>query len=561
MVKALKQLSLFIILTCLTLASASSAYARIVATASVDRSSISVDETLRLTVRINDTGTYKTPDLSHLANDFQVLGSSQSSRHSLVNGKSTSVTEWTFSLFPKRDGTLNIPSIKINDARTAPIRIQVVKNAPIPKGKLDTVFIEASSSHTQAYIQQQIIFTLRIFQSIELSNLNISNFEVENATSKKIGQNSFYRTINGVRHRVHEINYALIPQKPGKLTIPAQVFTASKDNFRSRYQQSGSSLVRRNTDAISIDVKDIPSSFKNSTWLPAQKLTLTESWSNESKTIRVGESVTRTITTQAEGLMGSQLPPIEFTSIPGLKLYPDQSETSNSETPAGMSSQRIDSTALIPTKSGFITLPEISIKWWDINANTIKVARIPAKKIEILPGLEQQKDNNASAFDRPPQVDNQQVTVIKESNPIWIWISAILGILWLATLIAYIRLRKQPSKPSNTGIIDVIHSEKQAFKALQRACRDNKHEKIRNRLLQWAKLFWPQASLNCFDDIIKHSQHHGLQAMLLEFDHSLYANKTASTSWNAQSLLVIINELRKTKVKKETKEKLPELYR
>ena len=38
---------------------------------------------------------------------------------------------------------------------------------------------------------------------------------------------SHEKTINGIRHGVIEVRYALFPQKSGELTIPAQLFSAT----------------------------------------------------------------------------------------------------------------------------------------------------------------------------------------------------------------------------------------------------------------------------------------------------------------------------------------------
>ena len=554
----LKEITLLILCLCLT----NFAHARISATASVDRNHLSMDETLRLTIKIDDTGTYSTPTLKVLEQDFDVLGSNQSSRHSIINGKSSSVTEWTFTLSPKHEGKLLIPSIKINDAKTAPISITVNKRTPLHKGQLEPVFIETDISHKQAYIDQQIIFTLRIFHSVQLESLNLSDFEVETARSKKVGQNSFVRTINGVQHRVHEITYAIFPEKTGPLTIPSQTFTASPALSRRSYQSNNTSLIRRSTDNLIINIKEKPQSFAKLTWLPSKNFTLSESWSNNPEKIHVGESLTRTITQQAEGLMASQLPPINFSSPKGAKLYPDQAETSNSETPSGINGQRIDSTALIATTVGEITLPVIKVPWWNTETNRLEVAHIAEKTIIVLPATDQEKVTNGAAFDnRSTTVTQPQIITIKESNPFWMWLSLILALLWLITLLAYVRLSRKNDNPSKQKTNELsINTEKQAFKRLQLSCKNNEIDNIRPHLIQWAKYFWPSATINCFEDIIDVSQNYSLQALLQEYDHSLYSGTTSTTIFNGQNLLTVIKEIRTHKKTKPITSELPDLY-
>ena len=70
-------------------------------TTSADRTLISEGETLTLTVRF-DSQTSDTPDLSPLEHHFEILSRSQQNNFSLINGSSTSYTEWLLTLLPKK---------------------------------------------------------------------------------------------------------------------------------------------------------------------------------------------------------------------------------------------------------------------------------------------------------------------------------------------------------------------------------------------------------------------------------------------------------------------------
>ena len=142
--------------------------------ASIDRSVIAIDDTLTLTIRINDGGSYTGPDLNPVKTSFYVLGNSQSSRHMIRNGKLESWTEWVITLMPKRKGRLEIPAINVDGQRTQPISISVQPSIPTPDGTLEPVFLESEVDTSSVYVQQQIIFTLRIFQSVQLDNMNIT---------------------------------------------------------------------------------------------------------------------------------------------------------------------------------------------------------------------------------------------------------------------------------------------------------------------------------------------------------------------------------------------------
>ena len=78
-------------------------------------------------------------------------------------------------------------------------------------------------------MQAQVILTLRIYHSVSLyDDSTLSPLQMPEALVERLGEPRTYeKTINGVRHGVIEVRYALFPQKSGELTIPAQLFSAT----------------------------------------------------------------------------------------------------------------------------------------------------------------------------------------------------------------------------------------------------------------------------------------------------------------------------------------------
>jgi hypothetical protein len=86
-------------------------------------------------------------------------------------------------------------------------------------------------------------------------------------------------------------------------------------------------------------------------WLPARSLTLEEHWNPDpgSQQVQIGDSLTRNITLRAEGLSSTQLPPLPATEIIGLRRYPDQPLLRNEISERGMTANREEREALVPT--------------------------------------------------------------------------------------------------------------------------------------------------------------------------------------------------------------------
>ncbi len=93
---------------------------------SVDRQQISEDETLNLTITLDDAGFSGSPDLAGLDSNFEILGTRNSSSTTIINGSYNSQKEWHYTLLPKKTGKLLIPSFKLKGAFSDAIEIEVL---------------------------------------------------------------------------------------------------------------------------------------------------------------------------------------------------------------------------------------------------------------------------------------------------------------------------------------------------------------------------------------------------------------------------------------------------
>src|SRR3546814_12093198 len=70
-------------------------------------------------------------------------------------------------------------------------------------------------------------------------------------------------------------------------------------------------LMRVSSEQLRLTVNPKPASYPADVpWLPARSLSLSESWSPEPTHSQVGDSLTRSLTLEAEGLASAQLPPL-----------------------------------------------------------------------------------------------------------------------------------------------------------------------------------------------------------------------------------------------------------
>lgn len=540
--------------------------------ASIDRSVISFEDTLTLTIHIDDAGNFDSPDTAPLERDFQVLGTSQSSRHSFTNGTSQSSTEWIIQLAPRHQGILRIPAIRVAGKQTQSLTVNVEASAPSSMNSGEPIFLESEISSNSVYVQQQLIFTVRVFQSIQLDNMNLSEIEFDDALVEKLSQNSFQRRIDNQLYRVHEIRYAIFPQRSGTLTIPEAVFTANEVvNQRSIFSLPGQGrIIRRLSQQHNVEVLDPPPAFaqqSDNPWLPANDIQLLETWSSSPDEIRVGDSITRSITLKTKGLLASQLPPYEFKPPVGARFYPDQGKTENSPSEQGMSSVRTDSVAIIPTQAGPLQLPAITISWWDTRQQKIRKAVIESRTIDIKsasPGSLGNSTPLAIDHSTPLAAAGNPVAVTGSDNVLWQTLTAVFAGLWLITLWLWWQRR---DKSAGNDIIDhpapQALSEKQLFKQLLHSCEKKDVSVARASLIAWGQVFWPDYSIKSLSDIEQHCGHPALKTALSQLDSYLYGTSTQNADWKNEVLVSILKTVRQSRSEKSkplTEAELAPLY-
>lgn len=353
--------------------------------AQVDQIEIEMGDIISLRVVADFQNYSETPDFDSLKDQFEVLGTQRSSNMQIINGQYSSTTEWLAQLTPKKGGELRIPSFKVEDTRSAPITINVVQ-AKAYGTKNSVTFIEAELNKTQAFVQEEVLYTLRFFHLGRLVDGSIRPPLFDSALVKQLkNQQTYQKRINGQIYDVFEWRYAFYPQHSGELTIEPQDFTG-------RLQLEGQiRSIHDFSPQLTITVNPKPDSFPaNQSWLPASKVVLQESWqaANQLQSdLHVGDNLTRTLKLQVAGQLASQLPSLSFENQTGLQIYPDQAKTHEEATTDGYRSEKLFKMAIIPTQVGPITLPEITLNWWNTTTNSLETLTLPAKTLDVLPSL------------------------------------------------------------------------------------------------------------------------------------------------------------------------------
>lgn len=486
-------------------------------TATVDRRVVQENESFYLTFS-SDTSVDREPDFSALEKDFRIINRSQSSNIQIINGRMNREITWKLMMMPKRPGNMTIPAVSFGNDKSNPVSIQVTEATANQQGRGDElVYMEAMVDREQAYIQSQVVYTLRIYHAMQLRNATLTDLDIndEDAIVEKLtDKKSYEKYIDGKRFRVIEKQYAIFPQTVGELVIePATLETqyiAKPRILRNK---------RVSSQRLTVQVQPKPAAAKNSNasyWLPAYKVKLEEEWSGDVGSVRVGEPITRTLTLTAVGLSSAQLPQLsEHDSGDDIKQYADQPVLDDAISDHGFVGSREEKIAYIPSQPGKVKLPAIEVAWWNIEKDRLEKTTVPGKVINVLAGAGSKAVPGSMANNRTDSNDLKNPTGAAQGGAsdgqfsglplgspptiaglptsIWFWASMVLMVLWLATIaLWFYRSRKAPKAagPAGSRETEVNNISARDIKA---ACNSNNPQQAKDTLIQWAQQRWPES--------------------------------------------------------------------
>ncbi|MEK0362888.1 BatD family protein [Pseudomonas sp. CBC3] len=448
--------------------------------ARVDRTQLSLDETVELTLETGDITAFGRPNLQPLDGLFKVFDSRQVNQLSGANGEARTITQWLITLQPLQTGYVVIPPLQLGDWRSEPITLHVSEPGNEGSDTLAPIFIDSSLDQDSVYVQAQVVLTLRIYHSVSLyDDSTLSPLQMSDALVERLGEPRTYeKDINGIRHGVIEIRYALFPQKSGTLSIPAQLFSATTVASNGAFYGSrfGKSTQVKSPE-IPLEVKAKPAEYPaDAPWLPATNLTLVEAWSPQPQDAQLGEALTRSLMLKAEGLSSTQLPPLESPPVAGLRRYPDQPSLNDEVTDKGVSGSREQREALVATGAGEYVLPSVELVWWNTVEDRLERSTLPERMLQVSENPE---------FQHAP-IEHPDTPQAQTETRLWPWqlSSAVLALTTLLGFGLWLRARSQPA------VIRTVQSgptPRSLLDDLKRACLANDTQATRHALDAWAR--------------------------------------------------------------------------
>lgn len=361
-------------------------------TVEVDRTILSTNEQLILTVRVtSDFLDIPSPDLSQLT-DFVVVNSSTSTQVSIINGDLTTQGVFVYSLQPLREGGLIIGPVSVNMGgqifQTEPIDIRVISGAsPAPSAPPSDApetlqgqdfFVEVEIDNPTPYLGQQITYVFKFYKASSVSFIVQPDYQPPSFTNfwgqTILSQPTYNTTVSGREYMVTEIRTALFPANLGAVTIdPAKIVIP---NFP--YQD-----IVLETEPVSLKVQSLPSGapadFKGAIGRFEISASLSE---NEGV---VNEPLTLIVEIKGAGNVKALVEP-PLPKLSNWRVFESQvHDTVEVQRDTVFGVRRFER-LIVPGQPGSYTIPAISFSYFDLEANQYRTVNTEPIPVTVRPG-------------------------------------------------------------------------------------------------------------------------------------------------------------------------------
>lgn len=476
------------------------------------------------------------PDFSALEPFFEVQGPSISQQMHVFNGKASRSTSWRLLLKPRAVGHFTIPAFSLDGVHSTSFAVEVQQAPEQISTQGDELFIKSTLEANSLYVQQVSYLDVRIFFKGELQRGSLNEPKVTGLSIEQQGKDvEGSELVNGERYRTFSRRYRVIAEQSGDFTIPAMMLTGEMlDRNTGRYDYfAKTKSVTATSNSLTLSVAPAPQNFPGE-WFIADLVQLTEEWNPASLTLRQGEPVTRTLTLTGLNVVQNQLPDLTLPTPDGVRLYQEQPQTKQAERNGQIVAQKVISMAVVASKAGELTLPEIRLPWWNAKTNRLEYAVLPSVTLQV----------EALATANEAEQTASEMALIPASAPsspwAWTYSTSLLFVLWLLSVLAWVlsaRFGKTQGVATHTPSHAPANSKPRLEpKKLQLAAHQNDAPRCRAWLLDWAEQYFHERPQS-LSQLGVWCQNADFSAELEALNQALYQPKgQATTTWQGKTL-------------------------
>lgn len=361
----------------------------------------------------------------------------------------------------------------------------------------------------------------------------LPDFQVRNAVTRQLRSLNINDQHDGNSYAGVRFEFAIYPQEPGSYAVGGQKITVHYAAEPPATRDAELELPRIEFAAF---IPDAAAGLRP--FVAASKLTVEQTVQRSSDQLKTGDSVTRTVTINAEETPAMLLPPQMFVAIDGLALYPAQPQLTDQRDGRTdlLKSTRADSATYMLQQPGDYVLPAIDVSWWNVSEQKIEHTHLEAVPLRVMGTPVQPVSGTAARWNWDRLVD------LAADH----WLLAIIvlvlfaGLAWIAPrAVTAIAARQRQRREA------YLRSEAWSFDRFRNAVRAGRADAVYFTLLDWLQRFAPVAPEHSLASLKAAAQNLELDHEIAAIERQLFAPDHGTGNWSPAQLLRHVSPARR----------------
>ncbi|MDY6843462.1 MAG: BatD family protein [Thermodesulfobacteriota bacterium] len=379
----------------------------------LDRREATLSDVVKMMVKVSGTRDSTLQPLISGLESFNVSQGGTSSRVEIVNGKFSSSIDYTYFIQPQKIGIFTIGPAKIS-IKGQPFvsnkeTLKVIDSSQLTSENRDPIFLSASVSSQRVYVEEQVIYVLKLHRLVKVSDISLSLPEQEHLVFKQLGKPEEYQsTLDGQPYQVLEVQYALIPSKMGDYEIESSKMSMTVFQPRSQTRRglfdnpffndpffsfSTGKPMTVTSNRVPLKVFKLPEEKRPANFSGLVGNFHLDATLNPQK-IKAGESATFTATLKGQGNV-NRLPNLKMPELNHIKVYADEPVLEVESHDERLTGTKTMKWALVPEKEGNYLIPPLSVSYFDTKRHEYRMLQTSPISLSVLAG--EQETVNTSA--------------------------------------------------------------------------------------------------------------------------------------------------------------------
>jgi tetratricopeptide (TPR) repeat protein len=434
---------------------------------SLDHDTVSLGETVTLSMTFNESAPSAPPSVPPIAGlRFGMTGSSQQT--TIVNSEVTFSSVYTLDLTPTRTGDFTIPALTatVNGIRltSQPLKLRVVRgNAPQASGAPETAFVRLVSTATNVYLGQVFAVEVHCYCLNNVGNIQVPQLGGDNFIIGAMPGNvrpSGSRQGNNI-YNWFNFRVSASATRTGTLTLGPATWSLTELLGQRTFfggWTGGQRPLTATSDALPINVLPIPTNGAPPTFNGAIGNFTLAQYEAGPLSVGVGDPITLKIRIAGEGSFDTVTLPANEQGWREFKTYPPTGKLDTSY-PLQIQGSKYFEQVITPLNGEIKDIPPFVFSFFDPSAGVFRTLTHPAIPLSVhATAATPQPTVIASDATPEAQAQNQEIVHIKPlpgrvrapappliRQPVFLTLQALPPLAWICALL----WRRQKDKLAN----------------------------------------------------------------------------------------------------------------